>query len=290
VVRAVLIPEGERPLGSPPSGAAAVGSRAEPRGHGGKPHSWQWVVAAVSAAVVLAGVLIVVMMKHGTTEIKPVLPMEPGAPTPPTRSEDGFVPLFNGKDLTGWHVESGDRARWAVEEGAIVGKSSDRLKRNYLLTNRDYDDFTLRLQFLFEPESFGAVALRAIEGENIDPSNLPDHPLISMGDYPMKFNSPNGTAYWIQKGEQDERRTDPTQVVQLTARTWHATEITMQADQCVVLIDGIRLQDLRRAAHKASKVVPALERKQGKIGLKTQIGAVRSRNIEIKELSATNRK
>src|SRR5262249_39083300 len=63
-------------------------------------------------------------------------------PSGPAAQVNGFVPLFNGKDLTGWHVESGDRARWAVEDGAIVGKSSDGLKRNYLLTDRDYDDFT----------------------------------------------------------------------------------------------------------------------------------------------------
>ena len=35
-----------------------------------------------------------------------------------TQAEEGFVPLFNGKDLTGW---DGDHALWKVADGVIVG-------------------------------------------------------------------------------------------------------------------------------------------------------------------------
>jgi len=35
--------------------------------------------------------------------------------------EDGFTPLFNGKDLTGWEGEPG---YWSVEDGAITGKTT----------------------------------------------------------------------------------------------------------------------------------------------------------------------
>jgi hypothetical protein len=37
------------------------------------------------------------------------------------KAPDGFTPLFNGTDLTGWEDSSGGRHRWRVEEGAIVG-------------------------------------------------------------------------------------------------------------------------------------------------------------------------
>ena len=36
---------------------------------------------------------------------------------------DGFVSLFNGKDLSGWE---GDPALWSVEDGAITGKTTDQ--------------------------------------------------------------------------------------------------------------------------------------------------------------------
>ena len=35
-------------------------------------------------------------------------------------AEDGFVPLFNGKDLSGW---TGDARLWKVERGVIVGST-----------------------------------------------------------------------------------------------------------------------------------------------------------------------
>jgi putative heme-binding domain-containing protein len=41
--------------------------------------------------------------------------------TAPLHAEDGFRPLFNGKDLTGW---DGNPELWSVEEGAITGKTN----------------------------------------------------------------------------------------------------------------------------------------------------------------------
>ena len=38
----------------------------------------------------------------------------------PVFAQDGFTPLFNGKDLAGWDGEPG---LWKVEDGVIVGTS-----------------------------------------------------------------------------------------------------------------------------------------------------------------------
>lgn len=44
---------------------------------------------------------------------------------------DGFVNLFNGRNLNGWN---GDPQYWSVEEGAITGKTDGTLKMNRFLT------------------------------------------------------------------------------------------------------------------------------------------------------------
>ena len=44
---------------------------------------------------------------------------------------DGFVTLFNGRNLNGW---SGDSQYWSVEDGAITGKTDGTLKSNRFLT------------------------------------------------------------------------------------------------------------------------------------------------------------
>ncbi len=44
---------------------------------------------------------------------------------------DGFVNLFNGKNLNGW---AGDTQFWSVEDGAITGKTDGTLKSNRFIT------------------------------------------------------------------------------------------------------------------------------------------------------------
>ena len=60
-----------------------------------------------------------------------------------SRSE--FVPLFNGKDLTGWE---GLAHRWTLKDGAIVGSTpQDGLKFNsFLCSKNKYKDFELKFQ------------------------------------------------------------------------------------------------------------------------------------------------
>lgn len=67
-------------------------------------------------------------------------------PTEP--SEPGFVPLFNGKDLTGWE---GDAKVWSVRDGAITGVTTgdSGLKVNNFLVWKGGQprDFELRLKY-----------------------------------------------------------------------------------------------------------------------------------------------
>ncbi len=76
-------------------------------------------------------------------------PPDTTKPNPPpvagaADDDKGFVPLFNGKDLTGWSVapiETGNYQGWAVEEGALVGHGDDYKTRNFLFADREYADF-----------------------------------------------------------------------------------------------------------------------------------------------------
>jgi hypothetical protein len=59
------------------------------------------------------------------------------------KSADGFVSLFNGKDLTGWKTHPSDKAKWEVKDGAIVGTGP----AGHLFTERgDYKNFTVRFE------------------------------------------------------------------------------------------------------------------------------------------------
>jgi len=59
---------------------------------------------------------------------------------------DGFVPLFDGKTLTGWKPLPG--GKWEVVDGAIVGSQEKSEKRHgQLLSEKEYGNFVVRLKF-----------------------------------------------------------------------------------------------------------------------------------------------
>ncbi len=62
--------------------------------------------------------------------------------------KEGFKPLFNGKDLTGWTTEG----HWVVEDGVLALKPREGEKgwkryEDYLWTKKKYEDFVLTAEF-----------------------------------------------------------------------------------------------------------------------------------------------
>lgn len=64
-------------------------------------------------------------------------------------SEEGFTPLFNGTDLTGWHVVNG-QADFTAENGEIVGRGENLRQNSFLRTEKTYGDFDFRFEFKFD--------------------------------------------------------------------------------------------------------------------------------------------
>jgi len=63
-----------------------------------------------------------------------------------TEGEDGWVCLFDGESLDGW-TQRGGVAKYAVEDGDIVGTSVPNTSNSFLCTEKEYGDFVLELEF-----------------------------------------------------------------------------------------------------------------------------------------------
>ena len=75
------------------------------------------------------------------------------------KDEEGFVSLFDGKTLDGWHLMNG--AKFVVEDGVIKHNEG----HGWLRSDKEYADFILRLEFRFlKPKQDGGVFLRASQG------------------------------------------------------------------------------------------------------------------------------
>ena len=63
-------------------------------------------------------------------------------------TKTGFTKLFNGKDLTGWQTEG--NARWAVENGLLIGTQGDKNAPGDLFTKESFRDFEATVTYRTE--------------------------------------------------------------------------------------------------------------------------------------------
>lgn len=75
--------------------------------------------------------------------------------------EEGFEPLFNGKDLSGWTPQGGT-CTFEVQDGVIVGTCVKGSESTYLSTDRtDFKDFLFTCDIKWEVEGNTGVMFRA---------------------------------------------------------------------------------------------------------------------------------
>lgn len=88
------------------------------------------------------------------------------------------IPLFNGKDLTGWHEDKpGASPVWKVENGILV--RPDRGPE--LINSSKFEDFKLHVEFNCGPESNSGVYLRGRYEVQIETDSAGDAPSQRMG-------------------------------------------------------------------------------------------------------------
>src|SRR5436853_7580446 len=69
---------------------------------------------------------------------------------------EGFVSLFNGKDLSGWKVPPGDNGHWKVKDGVIDYDARSEAKGDKSLwTEKSFKDFTLHVEWRLKSEEPG---------------------------------------------------------------------------------------------------------------------------------------
>lgn len=79
-------------------------------------------------------------------------------------ADAGWVSLFNGKNLDGWH---GDPDLWKVVDGAIVGSTDNKelTHNSFLSTDKPYKNFVLRIKFKLRNHNSG-VQFRSKEADD----------------------------------------------------------------------------------------------------------------------------
>lgn len=79
----------------------------------------------------------------------------------------GFRKIFNGRDLTGWHISQtnshGNSRGWTVKNGVLTGTQDPIGNGGILLTDRKYHDFEIQLEVQPDYGCDGGLFLRSTE-------------------------------------------------------------------------------------------------------------------------------
>jgi hypothetical protein len=212
------------------------------------------------------------------------------APGTPVLAGTDFVPIFNGRDLTGW---DGDANHWWVSNGTIMGAatSSNPVKATTCLIWKGgpVDDFTLRLSFKITTGNSG-VQYRS---RMIDPAGR------VLGGYQADLDAdkPQANATLIDErgsrgtmaeiGEQAKWKGIGTKhhLAQMKERPtyrpadWNDLEITAQGDLLIHRLNGV-------IALEVTDEDPARQARSGLLGLQlrqgTDLASVQFREIHLK--------
>jgi HEAT repeat protein len=191
---------------------------------------------------------------------------------------EGFVALFNGRNLDGW---VGNPTGYTVADGAIefdpkAGDSSN------LYTAREYGDFQFRFEFQLTPGANSGVAIRAPrEGDaayvGMEIQVLDDTAPIYAALQPYQYH---GSVYGIIPAKRGSLK---------PVGDWNAEEILIRGSRIRVTVNGTVIVDgdLAEATRYGTldhRPHPGLQRTAGAIGWLSHDSAVRFRNVRIKEL------
>jgi hypothetical protein len=149
-------------------------------------------------------------------------------------AEDGFTPLFNGKNLDGW---DGDPRLWSVKDGIIVGSTEGvSLEHNeFLISKKMYGNFVLRADMKLRNHNSGIQFRSVASPEWVVSGYQADAAENNYWGCIYEEKGKRGVMVngWKDKGEK---------VVKL--KDWNTYEILCDGDHIQLKLNGLVTADL----------------------------------------------
>lgn len=179
------------------------------------------------------------------------------------------IQLFNGRDLSGWKVKETDiKNAWSVENGVLANRpphheaSQPRVRTANLRTEREFEDFNLKLEVNVPNGSNSGVYLRGLYeiqvfdsyGKPLDPHNM-------------------GAIY---------SRITPSVAAEKPAGEWQTLDLTLVDRHATVILNGKKIIDNQPLEGCTGGALFSDESRPGPIYLQGDHGAVSYRNITLR--------
>jgi hypothetical protein len=192
-------------------------------------------------------------------------------------SEPAFVPLFDGKTLQGWHYAGSRRhGGYYATNGVLVCTRTG----NYLVSDKEFSDFVLRLEYKLTRGGNSGIAIRTATGEGdltltgneiqLLDDDAPQHAKLEPTQY-------NGSLYKVFPAKRGFAK---------PPGEWNSLEVVADKRRIKVVLNGSTIVDgdLDHIRRDKLRSHPSLQRPKGHIGFLGHRSHVEFRNVRIREL------
>lgn len=168
------------------------------------------------------------------------------------------IPLFNGKDLTGWHMSKAGPPEWSVQNGTLVSPGNGP----ELFNDRKFQNFKLHVEFNCGKNSNSGVYLRGRYETQIETESQEEPPSHHTG----------GIYGFLDPNPEQPRTPD----------VWQTFDITLIGRKVTVVLNGKTIIDNREIPGITGGAVDSHEALPGPIYLQgSEKGHVAFRSIVI---------
>ena len=136
---------------------------------------------------------------------------------------DGWIQLFNGKDLTGWKT-SGDNNSWSAEDGILKNVVPQGKHGRNIYTEKTFQDFKLHIEFRVPKGGNSGVYLRGRKEVQVHDS------------YGVAKPGSGNCGGIYSKSAPSSNACKP-------AGEWNVFDITIQGHAITVIHNGVKIQD-----------------------------------------------
>jgi hypothetical protein len=187
----------------------------------------------------------------------------PAAADDKKEDEQGWVQLFNGRDLKGWKTHPDDKAKWEVKDGILIGSGAHA---GHLFSERgDYDNFHYRIEAKISDKGNSGQYFRAQFGPSY----------------------PKGYEAQINSTHPDPQKTGslwgfvPVKKMLVKTDEWFTQEVIAIDNHIIIKVNGKKVVDFVDKKNTYTKGHFALQMHDPTDGVETR---VQFRKVEVKEV------